>query len=144
MNVAVVSPRTFTRKGLSVYLTGTPGVRHVAEFESALENLESLRRKPPHVVILDVVNADSDLVVAERLKKQFPASRILLLTEGNDDELEVRALRAGSHGCISRRCGPRELARAVATVAKGEFWVSHRIATSLLQGVLSAKGRNGT
>jgi DNA-binding NarL/FixJ family response regulator len=59
----------------------------------------------------------------------LPKVKILLDVDKPDEETELLALRAGARGCVSRRIDLDTLLKAFVVIGRGEYWVSHGVAT---------------
>jgi DNA-binding NarL/FixJ family response regulator len=142
MTVAVVSPHSITRKALCALLRSIPQVTVVLDVDNALEHFESLQKMHPGVLLFDALNPAADLETVVRTRKVIPEVRILVLAAGVDEEFELRTIRAGARGCVSRGADPQVLAKALAMVERDEVWVSQRIASRIIgEFVRSRDGR---
>ncbi len=56
----------------------------------------------------------------------------MLLVDDADEEFQLRAIRAGARGCVSKRSEPQVLVKALKVTGRGEIWVSHRMATHII------------
>jgi DNA-binding NarL/FixJ family response regulator len=74
----------------------------------------------------DVVLLDANLPGVEGTCRTLSGSgvAVMLLTESEDDERPLAALRAGACGVLAKDARPGELLRAVRLLASGELWVS--------------------
>lgn len=132
MTVGVVSPYSISRKALCALLASVHQVTVVADVDNPLEHFESLQRINPDVLLFDILNPAVDLETIVRTRKVLPEAKVLVLAANVDEELELRAIKAGTQGCISRRADPQILTKALATVGRGEVWVSQRIASRII------------
>ncbi len=76
--------------------------------------LDHLRDRPAPLVLLQAEDVDLARVALAEIKLAHPAVPVVLLTEADDDEAAVDAVRAGAEDCLSRAAatGPR-LVRAM-------------------------------
>lgn len=132
MNLGVVSSCLLARKALCALLASKKEFNVALELDSALDNSELLRKAPPHVLLIDALDPRFDFNNISQLRKLIPNLRIVLFANDVDEEFEIRAVRAGARGCISRRSQPEVLERALKGVAQGELWVGRRIAARLI------------
>src|SRR5699024_12716421 len=75
----------------------------------------------------------------EQLKATGPEVPVLVLTTFDDDELVLRALRAGARGYLLQDVTVERLARAVHALASGGTLVSPSITEGLLRAIRDRK-----
>src|SRR5258706_2732762 len=76
---------------------GGPDFEVVWETASAADALTAARDRVPHVALIDVMLEDGDgLETAERIVREAPETRVIVLSAADDDQKAVRALRAGA------------------------------------------------
>lgn len=122
--VVLSSHETLVRSGLRALLERIKEV----EVREALDNQQLLTLIPvfnPHVVLLDVTTRGlQGLVLLSQLVQKFPSTRALVLTQDEDEEQAVQALRLGAAGLIAKNATTTELELAISTVASGESYLS--------------------
>ena len=133
MKIGVVSPYAISRKALCSWLSSFPEIGAVVELQDLVGDLESLRKSPPSLLLLDALTPSADLEVVSRMRKMLPQTKILLLSERVEQEFELRAIKAGAWGCLSKTSQPQMLQKALKSVEQGELWVSHRMASLLIE-----------
>jgi DNA-binding NarL/FixJ family response regulator len=103
----------------------------------------------PDVVLMDVSMPVLDGVEATRkIRRESPGVQVVMLTMHADQEVLVRALRAGAAGYLVKDCTTDDVVRAVQQAASGEATVSPEVAAAMLAEVQrpeqSAPVRGGT
>jgi two-component system invasion response regulator UvrY len=84
------------------------------------------------VLLLDVsMPGPPFLDVLQRVRTQYPALRVLVLTMHPEDQFAVRALRAGASGYLTKDRTPAELVDAVTRIARGGRYISATLAERL-------------
>jgi DNA-binding NarL/FixJ family response regulator len=95
---------------------------------SAEAALAAARDRAPHVALIDVILEDGDgLETAERIVREVPETRVIVLSAVDDDAKAVRALRAGARGYLRKDIELEALPRAVNGVLAGEAAISRRL-----------------
>lgn len=85
-------------------------------------NAERLR---PDIITLDIgMPGLNGIEAAARLKKSCPNTLLVCVTQQNDVEYLVAALRAGVVGFVSKQDVPGELVDALKTVLRGSLYVT--------------------
>ncbi len=133
MKIGVVSPYAISREALCSWLSSLPDISVVVKLEDLVGDLESVKKSPPSLLLLDALTPTADLEMVSRIRKMLPQTKILLLCERVDEEFELRAIKAGARGCLSKSAQPIMLAKALKSVEQGELWVSHRMASQLIE-----------
>ncbi|MGO3328268.1 MadR family response regulator transcription factor [Gordonia sp. (in: high G+C Gram-positive bacteria)] len=139
VRTVLVDDHALLREGLRSLLDRDTAVEVVGEansFDSALAEIEHSR---PDVVVVDLkLTAGADyegLRLIEEVTKSYPEVASLVLTTFLDDDLVIRAVRAGSRGYVVKDVDTTELVRAVRAVATGGSAFDPRSATIVLRTV---------
>lgn len=134
ITVALVDDHNLVRAGLRAMLDRQPGIRVIgdgADFRSAFR-LAKARR--PQVLLLDLQLPDtfpsSELV---RLRREIPATRILVLTVACDPRRARALLRAGASGYVLKHSREEILIEAIREVASGGIFVDSRVREEMSQ-----------
>ena len=145
IRVILADDHTLVRAGIRVLLEKLPGVEVVAEAGDGREVLNLIKLHRPDVVLMDITMPGlSGLEVAERLNKQLPKVRIIMLSMHHNEEYVWRALKAGATGYLLKKAATAELATALQRVTQGEIYLSKEISDGLpknfaLDGIASRK-----
>lgn len=136
MNVAVISPQILMRRALCALLAQVRDVRVVADFDRAVENCEALQKTQADLLVIDSLEPLRDLETVAHLRKLLPGISVLLLSDTEDEDFQVRAVKAGVRGCFSKRPELQAFERALRAIGqRGEVWVSHQAAAQkFMQG----------
>jgi DNA-binding NarL/FixJ family response regulator len=96
------------------------------------ETIRQARRLRPDVVLLDVAMPGPGAVpVMEALRQAGPAAKVLVLSAFDDDEYVFGMLAAGAAGYALKDERLSTLVEAVRAVARGETWLSPRVAAKV-------------
>ncbi len=107
--------------------------RIVAEATNGVDALEQAAATKPQVVIMDMELPALDGVKAtRRLLADLPDTKVLVLSASSDEELVVRAIRAGAHGYLLKTAIADDIADAVRRVASGEMVLPAEVAGIVL------------
>jgi len=74
----------------------------------------------PDVVLLGAIGADDEPDAVSRLLEHAPDLRILILTDGEDDQLRVRSSRAGAYGSLTTFEPIERVLEAIRAAVNGE------------------------
>ncbi len=145
IRVILADDHTLVRAGIRALLEKLPGVEVVGEAGDGREVLSLVAKHRPDVVLMDIAMPGlNGLEAAERLAKEFPDVRVIILSMHPNEEYVWRALKAGAAGYLLKKAATAELASALQRVARGENYLSQEISTRLpksfpLDGVANRK-----
>jgi DNA-binding NarL/FixJ family response regulator len=145
IHVILADDHTLVRAGIRALLEKVPGVKVVGEAGDGREVLNLVKAHAPEVVLMDIAMPGlNGLEAAERMARDYPAVRIIMLSMHNNEEYVLRALKAGASGYLLKKAATAELETALERVVHGEIYLSREISTQLrekfpLQGITDRK-----
>ncbi|MFI5977150.1 response regulator [Streptomyces sp. NPDC051452] len=132
--VVVADDQTVVREGIVMLLGLLPGVEVVGAAGDGEEAVRLTAELAPDVVLMDLRMPRCDGVEAtRRIRTQYPATQVVVLTTYADDESLFPALRAGARGYLTKDAGGDEIVRAVESVLSGEAGLSPSVQRRLLE-----------
>jgi DNA-binding NarL/FixJ family response regulator len=144
IKVLIVDDHTLVRDGIRALLALVADVRVVGEAANGREALEKVRKLAPDVVLMDLaMPIMSGLESTRRIRKRFPGTKVLALTQYEDREYIVPTIEAGARGFVSKTAAFTELASAIQAVYQGESFLSPIAAAAVVeecQQKVSAEG----
>ncbi len=131
IRVLLVDDQELIRTGFALILStsgagGGPSVEVVGEAGDGVQALRVMQRlaeqdRLPNVVLMDVRMPGMDGIEATRLiVRDYPDSRVLVLTTFDLDEYALAAIEAGAGGFLLKDARAPELVAAVRSVAEGD------------------------
>ncbi|GAB3141859.1 response regulator transcription factor [Micromonospora sonneratiae] len=136
IRVCIVDDQTLVRQGIRHLLELSADVVVVGEAADGDQALEVIIRVEPDVVLLDLRMPRRDgiatLIALRERRIEVPT---LVLTTFDDDELVLRALRAGACGYLLKDVTLEQLLGAVRTLAAGGSLVQPALTDRLLRAV---------
>jgi DNA-binding NarL/FixJ family response regulator len=134
ISVVIVDDQALVRMGFRMVLDAHDGITVLDEASNGAEAVRLVQRLRPDVVLMDVRMPELDGIAAtERIVRENPQTKVLVLTTFDLDEYAFGALRAGASGFLLKDARPAELTDAIRAVAAGEAAVSARITKRLLE-----------
>ena len=134
ISVALIEDNRLVREGISALLNQLPDLRVVAE--SSGGDTALLKQVNPQVVLLDLGlrNGDS-LRLAQTVRKEFPASRVIVmdLLPAHDELVEF--VNAGISGFILKNATLDELAKTIRLVADGGYVLPREMTGTLFSQI---------
>ena len=105
----------------------------VCEAPDGGQVLERLRHHQVNLLLLDLSMpgiSGEDLI--HRIRPQYPALRILVLSMYNEPQIARRVLGSGALGYITKDKPPEALLKAIRTVARGSRYIDHDLAQEIV------------
>jgi DNA-binding NarL/FixJ family response regulator len=132
--LVIADDHDLARAGLHTMLTGQRGLELVGEAKNGREALELCHRLQPDLALLDVRMPEMDgLTTCRNIKKECPATSVILVTIHENPEYLLEALKAGAAGYIFKDTTHDELLTAVRRVLRGESILNKDIVVRVLR-----------
>ncbi len=127
IRVLVSDQHALVRAGIRALLERIEAVE-VAEAAHSQQTLTSIKEFNPDIVLLDVPTAGlSGLELLKEIVEKFPRVRVIVVTQHENQEQAVQALRWGAAGLISKSAAASELELAIKAVARGESYLASEL-----------------
>ena len=98
-----------------------PDIEIVGEARSGSEVLPRVAETEPDIVLLDIKMPGLDgLELLDRLGKQYPETKVVMLSGVDDPELAAEALRRGAKAFLSKGIDPVDVAPVLRQVFEGK------------------------
>jgi NarL family two-component system response regulator LiaR len=144
IKVLIVDDHKVVRQGLRFLLEQEDGIEVVAECADGASALRAVRALQPTVVLLDLfMPGESGLDVLVEIKRDRPATEVLMLTSSTADEHLLAAVRAGALAYLPKTAGVDQVVTTVRAAARGESVLEPRLAARLVREVREAVPRRG-
>ncbi|UXH76778.1 response regulator [Roseateles amylovorans] len=132
IRLMVVDDHPMVRTGISAITSAQPDMTVVAEAEDGLEAVELFTRHQPDVTLMDLqMPRMSGIAAMERILKQSPSARIVVLTTYRGDVQAMQALKTGACGYLLKNTVRKELVAAVREVHAGRRYIAPEMAREL-------------
>jgi DNA-binding NarL/FixJ family response regulator len=136
--VLLADDHTLVRAGIRSLLEKMPAVEVVAEAGDGLTALELIRTHSPSLVLMDIAMSGlNGLQATERIAREFPAVRVIILSVHANEEYVLQALRSGAAGYLLKDAATVELELAITAVMRGETYLSPAISRSVIEQYLA-------
>ena len=129
VRVLLADDHELMRRRLRLVLEDEEGVEVVAEANDLAAVTHHVQTDEPHVLVLDLGMPDGSSIEAiGRLREQAPDTQIIVMTMDDSPVFAQRAFAAGAVGFVAKDLADGELPRAMRAAARGEEFVSPRMA----------------
>ncbi|HEV8173681.1 MAG TPA: response regulator transcription factor [Actinoplanes sp.] len=144
IRVLIVDDHKVVRQGLRFLLDQEDGIEVVAECADGPAAVRAVRALEPTVVLLDLfMPGESGLSVLAQIKRDRPATEVLMLTSSDADEHLLAAIRAGALAYLPKTAGVDQVVESVRAAARGESLLDPRLAARLVREVREVATRRG-
>ena len=116
-----------------------PEIEIVGEARSGSEVLPRVAETEPDIVLLDIKMPGLDgLELLDRLGKQYPETKVVMLSGVDDPELAAEALRRGAKAFLGKAIDPADVAPVLRQVSEGKV-VTESFGTGAGESVRAAE-----
>ena len=142
IKVLVVDDHTIVRDGICALLALAGDIEVVGEAANGSEALKMVKELGPNVVLMDIAMPIMDgLEATRRICKEFPRTRVLVLTQYDDKEYVFSVIEAGACGFISKAAASSELIAGIRAVYHGDSYLSPSATRFLVENYQHGDGR---
>ena len=133
LRLLIVDDQPLIRRGLSMMLQAEPGIEVVGQAADGLEAIDMAIALKPDVVVMDLQMPRASGVVATReITARLSATRVLVLTTYDQDDLVFEAIRAGAQAYLLKDATEAEVLDTIRAVHRGESRLSPTIARKVM------------
>jgi DNA-binding NarL/FixJ family response regulator len=123
IKVLVVDDHTMVRDGITAVLMLQRDLVVVGEAVNGREAVEKVLRLMPDVALMDIVMpVMNGLEATRQIKSQCPQTKVLILTQYDEQENMLVASQAGAHGFIPKKAASEQLIAGIRTVYGGNYF----------------------
>lgn len=120
--------------GIRNVIQTRPDLRIVGQAVNGKEALEKVKLLTPDIAIIDInMPLINGLEVATIIGKDFPQTKVIVLSMYDDNEYVTQFLDSGASAYVLKKNSPEELLDAIDAVRDGEAYFSPSISQSILQ-----------
>lgn len=130
--IFIADDHTILRAGLKQILADEWPKATFGEAADAAQTLAALHKQTWDVLILDLhMPGRNGFEVLQEVARHFPFLPVLVLSSTPEDQLGLRAIKAGAAGYLNKQTAPEQLVTAVQTVATGGRFITPALAAKL-------------
>ncbi len=137
--ILLVDDHEVVRLGLKALLEHHPRFEVVGEAGTARDAIEKVSTLHPEVVVMDIrLPGASGIEACEEITRNYPDTRVIMLTSYAEDEMLFSAIRAGASGYVLKQIGGEDLIRALEAIGRGEALLDTAVTQRVFQEVRRA------
>ncbi len=137
IKIILADDHTLLRAGIRSLLEKMPGTEVVGEAADGREALNLVKALQPNVVLMDIAMSGlNGLEATERMAREFPQVRVIILSMHANEEYVLQTLRAGAAGYLLKDAATAELELAIQAVTRGDTYLSPAISRRVIEEYL--------
>jgi DNA-binding NarL/FixJ family response regulator len=134
IKVLIADDHTLVRDGIRSMLNLVADVEVIGEAVNGREAVEMTKQLAPDVVLMDLaMPIMSGLDATRRIRREFPGTKVLALTQYDDNEYVIPVIEAGASGFVTKMAAFSELTSAIQAVYHGDSFLSPSAAAALVE-----------
>ncbi len=134
IKVLLVDDHEMVRLGLSSYLTIQPDIEVIGEAENGKIGYEKALSLRPDIILMDLVMDEMNGIEStQKILKDWPEAKIIILTSFVDDEKVYPALKAGASSYLLKTSTAHDIAAAIRSTYKGESVLEPEVTGKMME-----------
>ncbi len=144
IRVLIVDDHTLVRDGIRALLSLATDIEVVGEASNGMEAITKVKELAPDIVLMDLaMPVMGGLEATRRIRKSYPKTKVLVLTQYDDTDYVVPVIETGARGFVTKMSAFSELAAAIQAVYRGESYLSPSAAAALVEEFQVKTGVDG-
>jgi two-component system NarL family response regulator len=136
IRLMLVEDHAVVRQGLVALLSAEDDLEVAGACGDGLDAVEMYRRLLPDIALMDLqMPTLGGVETIKRIRAEFPAARVIVLTTFDGDEDIYRALQAGARAYLLKGMPVEELVTTIHAVHRGKLHVPGPVAAKLAERV---------
>src|SRR5262252_7959908 len=123
VRVIVADTQAIFRAGLRKIFALEDDIRVVGQSETLAQTQSAIARFSSDVLIFESALAPNPVEVVAEFLRQNPKLKVIVVTQGADEELTLDLFRRGAHGIVSREVEPELMVDCLRKVVSGDTWL---------------------
>lgn len=133
IKVLLVDDHEMVRLGVSSYLMVQPDIEVIDEAENGLQGYNKAIDLKPDIILMDLVMDVMDGIEAtQKIMKEWPEAKIIIVTSFLDDEKVYPAIEAGASSYILKTSSAKEIADVIRSTHEGDNVIVPEVTDKML------------
>jgi len=138
--IVIAEDHTILREGLRSLLSSNANFEVVGEAGDGREAIRQVKKLKPDLILSDLsMPRMNGMEAIKEIKRESPATKILVLTVHRAEEYILATFRAGADGYLLKDSTHSELLMAVKKVLSGTRYISPEISEKVIEGYIEGK-----
>jgi len=132
IKIILADDHCLVRTGLKRLLDDIEDFTVIGEANNGVDAISLVAEQHPDIAILDINMPElNGLETTERLHRDFPEVKILIISMHSDEIFPQRLLKAGAHGYLTKDSGIQEIAHAITEVMASRSYICNEVSRKL-------------
>ncbi|MEA3468373.1 MAG: response regulator transcription factor [Thermodesulfobacteriota bacterium] len=141
--ILLADDHTLIRRGIRNLISNNPALDVIGEVGDGEELLVFLETSQPDLLVLDISMPKlTGIEAVSKVKKLYPAIKILMLTMHKNKQYFYHAMSAGADGYLMKEDSDEELLLAIKRIQDGKTYLSPFLSEDFADDVISAYRNN--
>ncbi len=142
IKILVVDDHAIMRDGIRALLNLHDDIEIVGEASEGNEAIEKAEELAPDVIVMDIAMPGMDgLEATRRITKKNPKVKVLVLSQHDNKEYILSAIKAGVVGYVPKRALGLELVSAIRAVHQGDSYLYPSAAAAVIRDYLKGSAK---
>jgi DNA-binding NarL/FixJ family response regulator len=143
IKILIVDDQEVVRQGLATLLTYHTDLEIIGQASNGNQACDQARELKPDVILMDIRMPELDGIAAtETIVRENPATKVLILTTFDEDDLIIKALKAGASGYLLKDANSERIASGIRTVFDGGMMLAPSAASKVVSRLDSGQKHN--
>src|SRR6185436_7430864 len=144
ITVLLAEDHQIVREGFRSLLKHESDIEVVGEAENGRQAMQLIRKLRPAVVVMDIaMPLLNGLEATRQIRKEFPATKVLILSAHSDDAYVEQVTELGAAGFLLKQTSSHNLATAIREVQKGKTFFGSEITSRAQERNQKSPDREG-
>ena len=136
IRVLLVDDHAILREGLRALLSFQSDIEVIGEATNGEEAIQRVGELKPDIILMDIAMPGiNGLEATQHICRQYPNSRVIILSQHEDRQYVVPLLQAGASGYILKRAIGEDLYSAIRKVYLGETYLDPALNTVIIDEI---------
>jgi len=123
IKVLVVDDHAVVREGICALLSLQKDMEVIGEAVDGRDAIDKVQRLTPNVAVMDIMMpVMSGLEATKRITQECPETKVLILTQYDEEENMFVAKQVGAYGFIAKSAASSDLLTGIRTVGEGRYF----------------------
>lgn len=133
LRILIAEDHAIVREGIILLVNAQLDMEVIGEADDGDVAVAEATRLKPDIVVMDIsMPGANGLRATKKLRKLFPAIKILTLTRHSDDGYLQQLIGAGANGYVLKQSAPSELINAIRAVADGKAYLDPALTNKVM------------
>lgn len=123
IRVLVVDDHAVVREGICALLSLQKDMEVIGEAVDGRDAIDKVQRLTPNVAVMDIIMpVMSGLEATKRIAEECPETKVLILTQYDEEENMFVAKQVGAYGFVAKSAASSDLLTGIRTVGEGRYF----------------------